>query len=248
MNTTSELQTDYRKSHLGKGADYDSALSEGPFDHYMTQHQLGILARVLKKLYPNGVPRYMDFACGTGRITQFVEEMATESVAVDVSATMLAEARKKCRYTTFRLCDITQDSVDFEPFNLVSAFRFFGNAQDELRVSALQAIHSLMVDGGYLVFNNHRNPWSLARFLRRCRGERSDVDLSYSKIKRLLRSTGFTIHRSYGIGWWIMRHRWNTSQYLDSRLARFLEPLSRSRWLAPFCPDYVVVAQKKRLS
>ena len=40
-------------------------------------------------------------------------------------------------------------------FDLVTSFRFFGNAQDELRSSALAAINRHLRPQGYLIINNH---------------------------------------------------------------------------------------------
>ena len=66
-HTGSEEDVDYRSSHLQKsGEDYDRELERGDFDTYMAVHEAELLESIVKRLYPRGVPRYLDFACGSG--------------------------------------------------------------------------------------------------------------------------------------------------------------------------------------
>src|SRR3954454_9558254 len=102
---------DYRHSHLAKGEDYDRDLSRGDFDTYMTAREREILARIVPRLFPGGVPRYLDFACGTGRITQMMEALSAESFAVNISEAMMDQARRKCARTTFLLRDVTREEA-----------------------------------------------------------------------------------------------------------------------------------------
>ena len=62
---------DYRDSHLAKGDTYDASIAAQPFDAYMAQHEEAWLRDVIPRLMPRG-GRYLDFACGTGRITAIV--------------------------------------------------------------------------------------------------------------------------------------------------------------------------------
>ena len=81
---------DYRRSHLQKGSDYDAALATTPFDRYMARQEARMAQAVVDRLFPKGVPRYLDFACGTGRIISLLEGRADKVYGVDVSPTMLA--------------------------------------------------------------------------------------------------------------------------------------------------------------
>ncbi|MBV9478297.1 MAG: class I SAM-dependent methyltransferase [Acidobacteria bacterium] len=238
------VATDYRQSHLHKGADYDRDLSRGDFNTYMTEREGEILERIAAKFFPGGIPRYLDFACGTGRITQRVSAHAAESYGVDVSANMVEQARLKCPRTTFIVRDLTRDSAGIAPVNLVTSFRFLGDAQDELRRGALKAIHDLLVPGGYFVFNNHLNPWSIHNTLLRMSGKGERVDLTWTKLRRLLREAGFKIVASYGIGFWLVRYKLDRPEVFRSPLVRVLEPVSKFPPLVPFCPDAVFVAQR----
>ncbi len=237
--------SDYRQSHVQKGADYDRDLAMGTFDAYMTAREGLLLPPLVKKLFPNRQPKYLDFACGTGRITSLVEPLAGESYGVDVSAAMVAEAARKCARTTFVLRDITAQPLEQRGFDLATAFRFFGNAQDDLRRAALRAISTHLAMGGHFIFNNHRNYGSGRAILQRAAGRFEDhADLDMAKIRELLATAGLRVVRTTGIAWWQLAHRFDTPAAYRSQLARLLEPLSMLNVVAPLCPAYIVVAQK----
>ena len=220
----------YRDSHLGKGADYDAALAGDPFDAYMARREREIVLALLARLQRAGVRRSLDFACGTGRITQLLDGVA--------------EARAKCPRTQFFIQDISEQPLPIAPVQLVTAFRFFGNAEDGLRARALQAIHRSLAPGGYLLLNDHENPWSLHRLLRRLVGEQARADLHHWKLRRLLRHAGFRARRTFGIGLWIYRAKLQRPEVLNSHWADALELLSSMPLLRSFCPDAVILAQR----
>jgi ubiquinone/menaquinone biosynthesis C-methylase UbiE len=235
---------DYRTSHLKKGKDYDNALSKGDFDTYMTQKERKILSSVIPTLFPGKIPRYLDFACGTGRITYLLENFVLESYGVDISEKMMEQAKRKCTRTNFVLKDITKDNLELEPVHLVTAFRFFGNAQDELRKVVLRSLSKLLVNRGFLIINNHRNPYSLLKILEKLTGGKDPADLSYYKLKKYLACAGFKIVRIYGIGFWMINYRLNKPHILDSKLVKVIEPLSLIPGISLLCPDTVIIAQK----
>jgi len=234
----------YRDSHLEKGADYDLALARDPFDAYMARREREIVVAILARLQRAGVRRTLDFACGTGRITQLLDGVAEACFAVDVSASMVAEARAKCPRTQFFIQDIIDTPLPIAPVQLVTAFRFFGNAEDSLRARVLEAIRRSLAPGGYLLLNDHENPWALQRLLRRLVGERAQADLHHWKLRRLLRHAGFRVRRAFGIGLWIYRAKLERPDVLNSRWADVLELLSRVPFLSRFCPDAVILAQR----
>jgi predicted TPR repeat methyltransferase len=239
-----EMEPDYRLSHLEKGVDYDDDLSRGNFDTYMTERERELVARIVRRRFPGGVLRSLDFACGTGRITQIVEPLVRESYGVDVSEAMLGVARRKCPRTTFVQADLTKTSLKLPPFELVTAFRFFGNAQEPLRAAGLAAIRNVLAPGGLLILNNHVNSNSLHQRLLRLRGKDRDRGLTPVALRRLLASEGFEVLREHGIGLWMVRYGWNTPAVMRSRAVRAVEPLSRLPGLAPLCPDIVSVARR----
>ena len=235
---------DYRQSHLQKGSDYDENLAADPFSAYMTRLEGEILQQIFQARFDGRVPRYLDFACGTGRILSQFEEQADLSYGVDVSENMVEQARRKCAKTTFFLVDLTKEQLDIPAVDLITAFRFFGNAQDELRVNVLAALNRHLAPGGLLVINNHRNPGAIQAILNRLTGGTDTMDLTYWKLRRLLRGAGFRLERAYGIGWWLLRYGLNSPETLNSGVGRLLEPVSRLGIMAPICPDAVLVARK----
>ena len=243
-DSSPESTTDYRTSHLARGADYDDALAAAPFDAYMARIERELLLQIVPGLFPGGVPRYLDFACGTGRVTETIAPLSDVSVGVDVSASMLARAKEKCPRARFVRHDVTRSPLQLEAFDLVSSFRFLGNAQPELRTAALRAIHGLLAPEGYLIVNNHRNPSSLHNVLLRLRGQTDGSDLTLRALDGLMSDIGFEVVRAYGIGLWVVRHTLHRRAVLDGRWAPRLEPVSRARGLARLCPDMIVVARR----
>ncbi|HEX7706125.1 MAG TPA: class I SAM-dependent methyltransferase [Thermoanaerobaculia bacterium] len=236
-----KVATDYCSSHLDKGGDYDLDLSAG-FDQYMTEREREIVSRVVPALFSGRAGRSIDFACGTGRLTQLIETLAEESWGIDISHSMVEEAKVKCSRTSFIVGDATRECPEIGEADLVTAFRFFPNAEERLRVVALEAIRKMLKDGGYLIINNHRNSTSIHRLL--TGGDRRCIGISQRLLKRLLLEHGFRIVRAYGIGVAFLRYRFARPGILDSRLFRMLEPLSLLPSLDLICPDSVIVAQK----
>ena len=235
----------YRASHLEKGDEYDAAIESAAFDAYLACVERDLLLRLVPRLFPTGVERYLDFACGTGRITAVVAQFARESIGVDVSASMVARAREKCPATKFVMRDITVDPIGLQAFDLVTAFRFFGNAEPELRYSALRAIGELLAPGGYLVLNNHRNAASTHNRLLRLRKRSDGADLTLPMLTELLRASGFEVVSVIAIGAWLLRYRWCRRSILESSWAHRLERLSRLPGVAGLSPDMIVVARRQ---
>jgi len=235
---------EYRNSHKSKGVDYDETILSTPLDAYMDKWEGHHLMRVLTGLFSTGIPRYLDFACGTGRITQRIEPLATESYGVDVSESMLSLARGKCPRTKFLCTDLTRGDAELGSFDLVTSFRFFGNAQDELRASALASINRHLRPGGSLIINNHRNPRSLLGVTHRLTGGVQEMDLTHAKLKALLRRHGFEITYQRAIGFWIFRSKLATLAVLQSAGTGRLERAFQHSWLAPFSLDALLVARK----
>ena len=237
---------DYRQSHLAKGESYDATIAAQPFDAYMARCEEQYLQEVIPSLAQRRT-RYLDFACGTGRITATVSPLVAESVGIDISESMLAAARHKCPSTRFVCADLAEQPLEplaLGEFDLVTSFRFFGNAEDALRDRALDAISRLVRRGGYLVVNSHRNPLAIGSLLQRFAGRAHGMDLTYWKLKRLLETHGFRIVAARAIGFWVVRARFRQAELLESRAAQAADRLFRGWLWAPWSPDCVVVARK----
>jgi SAM-dependent methyltransferase len=152
---------DYRYSHSRPGEDDDSELADEPLAVYFMEHEARLVTALARWLFPAGIPRYLDFAGGTGRITRLLEAMAAQSYGIDISAGMLELARRRCPRTTFLEADVTRQGPGLEPMPLVTAFRFFGNAQQDLRQEAMRALSGLVVPGAERHLHARR-PWPRA--------------------------------------------------------------------------------------
>lgn len=235
---------DYRTSHLKKGDIYDSELTQDPLSVYLARWEKQYLADILPSLFSEGNGRYLDFACGTGRITQMVTPFAKDSYGVDISESMLKIARKKCSQVQFICTDITVHALDIGLCDLITSFRFFGNAQKELRFAALQAINRCLRLGGYLVINNHRNPLSLINLAQKSVGIEHGMDLTHFKLRNLLHECGFEIKTSRAIGFHIYRAKLIPTKEIDYFFTKLKERAFRSAAFVPLAPDAIIVAQK----
>ena len=111
----------------------------------------------------------MDFACGTGRWTQFLENRFSQVVGVDISGQMIAAAKKKCAKADFEVTDITADdsggTLQERQFDMITAFRFYKNAEDPLRRSVTAALPKYLKTGSYFIFDLHLNTFSIMGML-----------------------------------------------------------------------------------
>jgi exosortase A-associated hydrolase 1 len=240
-----ELSADYRDSHQQRGDSYDEFISSSPADAYMDKWEALSLKEILARLLDGRkIGRYMDFACGTGRITKVMEAYATESIGVDISESMIARARENTASTSFVHADLTREDPELGIFDVVSSFRFFGNAQDDLRHDALKAITRYLDVGGLLIINNHRNPNALKTLLFSLGGGSHDLDLTHAKLKEILASHGFQIVMCRTIGFWLFRDALASTVALDSWYSRVFESIFKFGLFSRFSQDTIVVARK----
>jgi len=201
---TTELS--YRDSHTkpGKGAEYDEHYATLSWRKYLWSQEQYVLDHFLDNYMGGQEIKLLDFACGTGRIAGFLESRVGASAAVDVSRSMLDEAQKKLQRTELIEADLTRNNIlAGRTFNLITAFRFFLNAEPALRLEALSVMVSLLSEDGYLVFNNHRNKtspliWS-RYFLSKVRKTNLRF-MSISETRELARNVGLEIIRIYPVG------------------------------------------------
>jgi SAM-dependent methyltransferase len=159
-----------------------------------------------------GHPRihYLDFASGTGRVAAFLETQVERATAIEVSAAMADRARERLRTTEVLCRDITNDGAKVEGnYDLITAFRFFLNAEPALRQAALRALAARLADdSSWLVFNNHGNLWSIKivgwpyHRLRHMGGGYRPAGnyLSHSQVKTMLHQAGLRVVRVMGMG------------------------------------------------
>ena len=216
----------------------------GSYDSWIWRMQSDYVSAVLDRRFPRGIGHYLDFACGSGRVLAMITPRAEHAVGVDVSDKMLAVARQRVPAATLEQRDITHESHDGDRFDLVTAFRFFLNAEPDLRQDALRALHARVKDDGLLIVNLHGNPWSMRSLgvtFRRLVLRQSFNHLSLREFAALLRQTGFEIQEWRGFGLLVAR----VFNAFGPRLPEAAEGLARRfRFLQYFCVDLVVVCRK----
>jgi ubiquinone/menaquinone biosynthesis C-methylase UbiE len=198
----------YKESHTyeAKGAEYEAYYQNKAWQRFLWSREQEIILKILDKYFTGRDIHLLDFACGTGRITEFLENRVKTSTGVDVSGSMLAIAREKLKRTEIIETDITAENV-LQPrkFNLITAFRFFLNAEPELRSAAIEAIAELLDEDGYFVFNNHQNsgsPWIKLRYERHLKKnpEGTYNVMSIDQMKILVEEAGLEIVEIYAAG------------------------------------------------
>jgi len=93
--------------------------------------------------------RALDFGCGTGRSTRFLQGLGFGVIGVDVSEAMLSQARGRDPGGDYRL--VTEGLADLhaDPFDLVlAAFTFDNIPTDAQKIAALKALRRRLSPGG----------------------------------------------------------------------------------------------------
>lgn len=194
---------DYRHSHLAaeKGESYQAMFSLNPYRKMIWELEKRILDHILAVFLKNHELHHLDFACGTGRILGHLVTRARVSVGIDISPTMLSVARKNCFQSEIFEADLTKkDILGNRKFNLITAFRFFPNAQPSLREDAMRILTKHLHKDGLFIFNNHKNIASLKYRLARLRRRGGFKGMNLAVVKDLLAKNGLKIIKRYSLG------------------------------------------------
>lgn len=242
----------YKESHTyaGKGAEYEQYYETRPWQRFLWSREQEIILKILAKYLAGKDVHLLDFACGTGRITALLENRVKTSTGVDVSGSMLAVARKKLERTQIIEADITaQNILKPRKFNLITAFRFFLNAEPELRSAAVRAIAELLDDDGYFVLNNHQNsgaPWTRLLYARHQQKNPEGIFnvMSMEEMKNLVQSAGLEIIEVYPVGFF---HPPKVP--VSYRLNRAIDHVaSRFKFLSRFSESPIAVCRRRKNS
>ena len=194
----------YRESHMGLGPEYHAPFVDNPRRSLIWALEQRILSDISKRFLVLEETDHLDFACGTGRILGFFQDRVRSSTGVDVSASMLRLARELAPKSCIIEADITRDDVlAGQEFDLITAFRFFPNAEPELRQQAIETLCCKLRTGGCLVLNNHRHHESfLYRIGRLLKGANhpSFHGMSHQNVLALVRSVGLDVEETRHIG------------------------------------------------
>lgn len=196
----------YRDSHMHKGAEYEESFHTIPHRAMMWRLEQRALRSLVGRLLPGGVGDYLDFACGTGRVLAVVGPWARRATGLDISPTMLEVARRQAPAAEIICGDLTREPLlGGRQFDLITAFRFFPNAEDELRREVMERLVVHLRPGGILILNNHRNPDSSVRLALRALGREGEEPaasrlMRHSEVARMVGAAGLRIVRQVPLG------------------------------------------------
>ncbi len=156
----------------------------------------------------------LDFACGTGRLTELIQPYVNSITGIDISEKMIQVAKEKKIKAEFNVLDITNnDYAPSKTYDIIFAFRFFLRAEDSLRKDVMLALRQHINKNGVLIFNVHDNPVSLnwplflySKIFKKESPVHSNYDLGVrrsfreAEVKNLLCDCGFEIERVSKIG------------------------------------------------
>ncbi len=195
----------------------------------------------------------MDFACGTGRVTEYLAkhqgELGSTLVGVDISPQMLEKAAPKVGETELVCADIVNEpsTVPCDK-DIITCFRFLLLAEPTLRIAVTkQLVTKLRDDDSILIFSLHGNPKSFRALatLRNALFTRNKADLprfGMRELRELCEQTGMTIAGATGTGF--VPH--SIAKFLPRRLFRFIERvLAGQPILWQFGTNLLVVCKRK---
>jgi len=223
------------------------------YDAIIWDLEKSILDYVIEKYVPNSHNlTYLDFACGTGRILSYLEKRFQRAFGIDVSPYMASLAQQKTTYAEIIVGDIIEEpSLIPGPFDVITAFRFFLNAEDTLRVRVLMALKKRMHVGSILILNNHGSGWSLRSLsirLQRKLGKNGVCEILRRQFENMLEQCGFSILERIGVA--ILTPR--ICKMLGPRLTQLIEQAGYrtkiSRWLGSNQIYVVRVRNESRVS
>jgi len=191
-------EKDYTTSHFDKGEDYHLRFENLPGRKNIWDLEKIIIENFLsnKKLY-----NQLDFASGTGRIAKFLETKVTDQSLLDSSQKMLEYSKTilNLNNTTFIHEDFTKINLN-KKFDLITAFRFFPNAEPFLRKKAMSFISDHLSDSGILILNNHKNFWSIPFLLERLTFRSNGFGMTHKEVKELVKTNNLKIYQYKSVG------------------------------------------------
>lgn len=237
---------DYRPSHTPERHDdvRQRGFERGYYAALWSEVERPLLASILGQL--GGRSRAcLDFACGTGRVAGLAARSFGVVVGVDISESMLAHVRTFPDVSAERI-DIANEYLGMK-FDVVTAFGFFLNAEDDLRREAARAIWLRLNDHGRLVCNIHMNSESLAgkvyAAIREISGRTLHKTMSAARFALLLEECGFVVEEIVPYGW--MPRPGSLFPRACERLVGPVDRMSAKLGLPGRCAqNFIVVARK----
>lgn len=225
----------------------DVVYRPGDYDAAIWDMQRTFLEKWLREFRASkGQVKAMDFACGTGRVTSLVEEYADEMVGLDISAEMLEVAKEQTTRTDLRQGDIlAEPAIVDTDYDLITAFRFFLNAEPDLRARIMKALAGRLRDEtSRLVFNIHGNRRSIRHLTMRVRGPRDTWcnEMSMEEVRQLTDAAGIEIESWHGFG---VLPRFLYKTKASSAARRIDHAAAAAPWLSRISTDLLFICRRK---
>jgi predicted TPR repeat methyltransferase len=187
----------YVERHKARGQDYDQSFSPevNPYRAMVWRLEQRALDRIVRDHLGTGRIDLLDFACGTGRIIGHLLDRVGSATGIDVSSAMMEVAQRAAPSAELIEADLTQNDVlGNRQFNLITAFRFFPNAEPPLRRAVFGVLARHLSPSGIMVFNNHKNRNSLRRRISRLAGrEVRRGTMTHEEVEELLGQSGLRV-------------------------------------------------------
>ena len=189
---------DYTTSHFNKGEDYHLRFENLPGRKNIWNLEKKIIDNFLSNKKINN---QLDFASGTGRIAKFLEKKIDSQHLLDSSKKMLDYSKTifDLNKTTFVHEDFTKINLN-KKFDLITAFRFFPNAEPFLRKKAMSFISNHLRENGILIFNNHKNFWSIPFLLERLTFRSNGFGMTHKEVQELVKINNLKIYQYKSVG------------------------------------------------
>jgi SAM-dependent methyltransferase len=188
----------YRNNHLTRAQveSYGNTYSKGYFYNQWEYIEKPYLQGKFKSLLEDGAKDYLDLACGRGRILSLGGKYFDNTVGVDISGEMLKYARDACADAKLYQYNIG-DIQEIGQFDVITLFRFFLNAEHEVKIQTLEKIKELLKPTGCFIANIHVNKRSPRGYAYRVRNHLGSKNLAntegYDEIAELLDSIGIAV-------------------------------------------------------
>jgi ubiquinone/menaquinone biosynthesis C-methylase UbiE len=173
----------YTKAEVA--ATYDAQRFRGPIGSVVNRLEKSSLRRALGRLPRR--ERTLEVACGSGRMTRVLLESGYPTVATDISAAMIAEARHAlpadARFRGYALCDSSHLPFGADSFDALVSFRFLAHLPTRVRAQVLAEVARVTRTSVVL---SAQTPWSLKFLYRYLFRLRDPIDPPYALSPRAL--------------------------------------------------------------
>jgi 2-polyprenyl-3-methyl-5-hydroxy-6-metoxy-1,4-benzoquinol methylase len=166
MTYTSAYAEHYQNDGAS-GRAYDRSLANR-FELAIFQLEHVLLLELFRRLGSSDPDtRYLDFACGTGRILAVFKDVIRSKVGVDTSPGQLKLAREKVPDAELICGNVVTNPelLQGRQFDLITSFRLLLNLERENRLPILRALRDHLAPHGYLIVDNHMNRYSVLGLL-----------------------------------------------------------------------------------